>query len=281
MLEKHIKITKLDQHETSNLKGHYYSFIWTTSTAAALLIDGMPHQHVANSMFFLGPAFQWKVAKTAGSVSAGYAMFLTETFLADPLLSRMKVNDLCVLQPHSVNCSPVNPAIEARLLTILELIDELLTTQLIHKEEALRGLVCTLFSYCDQLCKFMSAIGNPRAKDALIYKYKKLLASKINELHDVNDYAYLLNISSKYLNECTQDVLQMTAKSLIIEQLTIHARRQLKFSDKTVKEISFHLGFSSPDYFSTFCKKHIGCSPTTYRSASAEKNEGLSDIITA
>lgn|SRR5690606_18942728 len=73
-----------------------------------------------------------------------------------------------------------------------------------------------------------------------------------------------LHISPKYLNECVQGVLRTSAKSLIVEQLTIRARHDLKFSDKSIKEIAFELGLTSPTYFSSFCKKNLGCSPTHY-----------------
>jgi AraC-like DNA-binding protein len=85
------------------------------------------------------------------------------------------------------------------------------------------------------------------------------------EYHDVSDYARLLNISPKYLNECVREVLDFTAKGIIAEQLLMRSRHLLKFSDMTIKEISYDLGFSSPDYFSYFFKNHTGTSPSSLR----------------
>nr|WP_245224833.1 helix-turn-helix domain-containing protein [Pseudozobellia sp. WGM2] len=75
----------------------------------------------------------------------------------------------------------------------------------------------------------------------------------------------MLHISDKYLNECVKDVLGVNAKHLIDEQLIMRSRHQLKFSDLVIKEIAFKLGFSSPDYFSSFVKKHTGITPTQLR----------------
>lgn len=72
-------------------------------------------------------------------------------------------------------------------------------------------------------------------------------------------------ISEKYLNECVKEILGRNAKSLIDEQLIMRARHELKFTDKSIKEVGFELGFNTPDYFTYFVKKHTGLSPSQLR----------------
>ena len=60
-------------------------------------------------------------------------------------------------------------------------------------------------------------------------------------------------------------MLGINAKSLIDEQLIMRTRHKLKFTDKSIKEVGYELGFSSPDYFSYFIKKHTGLSPSQIR----------------
>jgi AraC-like DNA-binding protein len=99
-----------------------------------------------------------------------------------------------------------------------------------------------------------------------VFKYKKLVNEYFHKYHDVEDYAKLLNVTSKYLNECVKETLDTNAKSLITEQRIMRgARHELKFSDKTIKEIGYELGFSSPDYFSYFYKQHTGVTPSKLR----------------
>ncbi|MFW5756774.1 MAG: helix-turn-helix domain-containing protein, partial [Tangfeifania sp.] len=106
---------------------------------------------------------------------------------------------------------------------------------------------------------------NNNAKSALVYKFKQCIDQHISRYHEVRQYAQMLNISDKYLNDCVKEVLGVNAKHLIDEQLVMRSRHNLKFTDKTVKEISFELGFSSPDYFSFFFKKHTGITPSQLR----------------
>ena len=145
------------------------------------------------------------------------------------------------------------------------MIDELVGSHLNNKDQAIFSLLNTFFVYCDGQCNIKSVVSENNAKKALVFKYKKLLDTRCCEFHDVEQYASLLNVSGKYLNQCVKEVLNTNAKSLINEQRIMRARHALKFSDKSVKEIGFELGFSSPEYFSSFLKQHTGMSPSLIR----------------
>ncbi len=81
----------------------------------------------------------------------------------------------------------------------------------------------------------------------------------------VNWYAAKLNISANYLNILCRKHLNITASGMLNQRLMQEAKNQLRFSEKTVKEITFELGFESVSMFSTFFKKKSGFSPTEYR----------------
>jgi AraC-like DNA-binding protein len=56
----------------------------------------------------------------------------------------------------------------------------------------------------------------------------------------------------------------------VIQQRIIQEAKQLlKFSDKSIKEIAFYLGFESLSAFSTFFKNISGYSPSGYRGHSS------------
>jgi len=45
----------------------------------------------------------------------------------------------------------------------------------------------------------------------------------------------------------------------------LEAKRNLSFSKKSIKEISYELGFEDPAYFSRFFKNHTGAGPQEFR----------------
>lgn len=81
------------------------------------------------------------------------------------------------------------------------------------------------------------------------------------------DYAGKLNVSAKTLTNCVKGISQQTPLEIINERLILEAKRLLVYSDKTVNQIGFELGFDDPSYFVKFFKRQIKRSPGEFRSA--------------
>lgn len=267
MISEQIKISKIVENKISKPDGDYYSIIWATDNIKGIVIDGMLYEDLANTMFFLNQMHEWQILKGDGPESKGYIMLLPRSIMNEPVLSKLQINEVRILHSEVVHKAQLAPGIEKRVQSVLEMLDELVTTNFNHKEDAILALINTFFIYCDGQCNIRSSIDNHSSKANLVYKFKRLLSAKVTEFQKVNDYAESLNVSSSYLNESIKEVLGVNVKSLIIEQLVMRTRHSLKFTDKTNKEIAYELGFSSPDYFSSFCKKHIGLAPSDYRKA--------------
>lgn len=95
--------------------------------------------------------------------------------------------------------------------------------------------------------------------------FRKLIEENYCRLHTVKDYASLLNISSKtltlYVNECSK----YSPLELINNRIILEAKRLLRYSVLSVKEIAFRLGFEDPSYFAKFFKRLVKQSPADYR----------------
>lgn len=81
----------------------------------------------------------------------------------------------------------------------------------------------------------------------------------------VSYYSNKLSISSKYLNKLTKTYLNKSLSSLIYDRVLLEAKRELCFTDKTIKEIAYFLGFNDAAYFSRFFKKNEGITPEEFR----------------
>ena len=95
--------------------------------------------------------------------------------------------------------------------------------------------------------------------------FRKLIEENYCRLHTVKDYASLLNVSSKtltlYVNECSK----YSPLELINNRIILEAKRLLRYSVLSVKEIAFRLGFVDPSYFAKFFKRLVKQSPADYR----------------
>ncbi len=69
-------------------------------------------------------------------------------------------------------------------------------------------------------------------------------------------------LSGLVLHQCLVD---RTAFDLINEAVLTDVRYQLKYSQKSIKEIADYLDFPNISFFGKFVRRHVGCSPKEYR----------------
>ena len=220
---------------------------WIQNKIDGIEIGGKLYKNISNAILFLNRNINWKILKGSNEGSSGYIMSLNPKILDNPAFRKLHINEIRLFNTKDVPMINLSPGIAKRTQAILEMIDELLGTELNHKDDAILSLLNTFFVYCDGQCNIKSVITDRGSKSIVVYNFKKLVDKHLTQYHEVADYAKLLNITPKYLNECVKVVLGFTAKGIIAEQLLMRSRHQLKFTDNTIKEIRSSLGFSSPD----------------------------------
>ncbi|MEX6688001.1 helix-turn-helix transcriptional regulator [Danxiaibacter flavus] len=99
----------------------------------------------------------------------------------------------------------------------------------------------------------------------LLYKFLNLIDAHLREQKSVAFYAAQLNISANYLNILCRKHLHVPATYIIHNRVVLEAKRLVHATDKSLKEISFELGFNDPAYFSNFFKAQTGLSPRQFR----------------
>lgn len=82
---------------------------------------------------------------------------------------------------------------------------------------------------------------------------------------NVSDYAQRLHVSVSTLNRVCQKHVEKTPKALILMRLFTEAKRRLLYTQQTLDEISFTLGFKDTGYFCRQFKKMTSLTPGEYR----------------
>lgn len=104
-----------------------------------------------------------------------------------------------------------------------------------------------------------------------VSRYKNLVETHFREIHQVQDYGRMLNITPGHLNRYCKELYGTTASEIILERLILEAKRLLLFTEKSSKQIAYHLHFEDPSYFSRFFKGKTGYSPLKFRQYVREK----------
>ncbi|SIO51017.1 helix-turn-helix domain-containing protein [Chitinophaga niabensis] len=111
-------------------------------------------------------------------------------------------------------------------------------------------------------------IPDPRLHDErldLFRKFNLLVEGSFRSEHSVNYYAQCLNKSPKTLANVFALYNQQTPLQVIQGRIIIEAKRLLYYTKKSVKQITYELGFEDPAYFSNFFRKHTALSPLEFR----------------
>ena len=106
----------------------------------------------------------------------------------------------------------------------------------------------------------------------LTRQFKKSLADQYKTVKSPAQYAEGLNVSLSYLNEAVKATTGFSVTYWIQQQIVLEAKRLLYYSQLTVKEVAFSLGYEDHTYFSRLFAKVVGCSPGQFRSRSRESS---------
>lgn len=98
-----------------------------------------------------------------------------------------------------------------------------------------------------------------------VNKFKVVLQRDYKMAKKVSHYASELNVTPRKLTEMTEYVLGKSAKHVIIEKLVTESKKMLSYTNYTISQIAYELGFSDEGNFTNFFKKHTQKNPSEMR----------------
>ncbi len=105
---------------------------------------------------------------------------------------------------------------------------------------------------------------NDRA-DAFVYQFIVEVFNSYREHREVMYYAACMCVSPSYLSTVVKQKTGKPALQWIIDLVINEAKQELKYGNKSIKEISASLSFSTQSFFGKYFKKYAGMSPKEYR----------------
>lgn len=96
-------------------------------------------------------------------------------------------------------------------------------------------------------------------------QFRQLVKAHFLLLKKPADYASMMNITVSYLNDTLKMVTGFSSTWFIQNELLTEAQRLLFYTDKSIKEIAFELGYEDYKYFIRLFGKKIGTSPASFR----------------
>lgn len=101
--------------------------------------------------------------------------------------------------------------------------------------------------------------------DILFKRFMELISGIEVKPRSVSWYGERLCVTPKYLSTICKQVSGKTAYDWINQFVIIDIQHLLKYSEKSIKEISEYLDFPNISFFGKYVKSHLGYSPKEYR----------------
>ena len=109
--------------------------------------------------------------------------------------------------------------------------------------------------------------GGSARQAALVARLRERIEQRFRQREPVTDHAQALGVSLTALRHACALVAGTSPAAMLDERTLLEARRLLLYSNLSVTEVAYAVGFEDPAYFSRFFTRHVGQPPRGYRSA--------------
>lgn len=240
-----------------------FTFIWTGTQSTLLEIDGEPLELPANSILSLTPiqylqyisgddlkVYQFNrefycIKDHDREVSCAGLLFFGNQQTPIIRLDQQQLRSFDNLHLVFLEETATADKIQAEMLRILLARFIIKTTRLLKEQDT------SLIQY--------------NTKIDLLRHFNLLVDEHYKQQHSVAFYADMLHRSPKTLSNVFGK-MDISPLKVIHERIILEAKRLLKYTDRSSKDIAYDLGFDDPSHLSRLFKKVTGQSPTEYRS---------------
>jgi AraC family transcriptional activator of pobA len=242
----------------------YYLLFFVQHNRGRHWVDLTPYEHEDNTVYFTNPT-QILVNEELAPAWGTYLGF-TREFLA--LQPNAALRELPLIQnPHHGHQLRLNAAEALFVEQVLANLEAEHHRPGPWQQQLLSAHLTVLLTYLSRLYTEQLPGPDTSADQRVLHAYQAQVEECFRDLHEVGAYATRLTMSARQLSEVVKAQSGKPAIKHVHERLVLEARRLLVYSDQSLKEIAFELGFSEASYFSRFFKRETGLTPAAYRAS--------------
>ena len=256
-------ITPINKDTIKEFESNDLSILWFSKDGNHLKIDGIDYSFNKNHIVCLTEFHKIEVLK-----------------ISDARLIRLSRSFYCILH-HDVEVSckgvlffgasqlPII-TIPKKELEILETVFKMFTLEFEHQDnlqmDMLQMMLKRFLIICTRIYKSQEKIDNLSTKQTdIVREFNFLVEQHFRKIHSVKEYAQMLYKSPKTLSNIFSKFSDKTPLQFIHERRSLEAKRLLQYSEKSIKEIAYELGFEDLQIFGRFFKKTEGITASEFR----------------
>lgn len=245
-------------------KANFYQIIWITEGELTVWVDFREIKISANQLFIIssGQVCQFHTAASFG----GKMVLFTSNFFAITELDANFLHTAEVLNPVSLNKSvSICPEFIGSIVSLIE--EELKKPTDSYQIGIAQNLIrIVLF----EIERMLSLNGTPKL-NSVARSFVNAVELSFHENRSTEYYVTLLGINEKLLAKEVKAITGKTPKVYIDSRIVLEAKRLLSYSNLSIKEIGYALGFDEPTNFNKFFRKHTAQTPIQFREVTSPK----------
>jgi AraC family transcriptional regulator, transcriptional activator of pobA len=243
----------------------FYTILLVKKANAVHYIDFNKYEMTEKQVFFVSPGQVHQIVEQEKSF--GYVFMFSCEFLIRNYIALNFIDDVNLFNDFgSTPPLPVNNPEADKLSGYCEQMLEIYQSSIQFSDQALGSYLQLFLIQCNNLCTLSE--NNTQIREAgntILRKFKQLVDENYAKWHNTTEYANALFVSPDHLNRVVKVLIGKTAKEFIQSRIIVAAKRLLYFSEQSLKEIAYELGFTEPANFSAFFKNITGIAPSEFR----------------
>lgn len=243
---------RADHHYRLRRKGaNQYIFIYCTKGKGEIQLNGVKNQILPNQFFILPKGVKHKYKADEGDPWSIYWIHFDG--LLAPYLYKRHLNIKNISIPFTIE----KIELFEKLFNLFD--SNNLESQLEYANLLSLNFISS-FIYHD-----FSSNSEIHHGDTLVDLMKKFLLNNLNKNFTLDEIADKFNYSKSYLHTKFKIKTGYSVINFLNLKKTQKACEYLNYTDLSIKEISFKVGFDDPLYFSRIFKNYMGKSPRNYK----------------
>lgn len=241
-----------------------YSIAWNRGEAQQVTIDDVAYLFEANSILPIMMSQSFRFQRPGDIVMW---QFNREFYCIVNHDAEVGCVGFVFYGPTPTLFIPLSAALTENLVQLMDQFKEEFVQEETNKADMLRMLLVRLIILITRLAKkIYLPNGQDKGMGFHLYRHFNLQVEiHYRREHKVKFYANLLHKSPKTISNVFSQMGAKTPIEVIQDRITAEAIRMLKYTEKSIKEIANHLGFSEPSHFSKYIKQTTGHSPLALR----------------
>ena len=222
-------------------------------------------------LFFVNPNVPHSVVRHSKNTT-GYACLFTENFITSRELTEILKNSPLI----HIDDTPIIPLNNEQVAFMTGIFQKMLVVHsgdYHYKGELIRSCIELIIHEALRIQPSQNVLHFKNAATRINHLFMDLLERQFPiehtgeplRLKTAQDFAVGLSVHVNYLNRSVKEVTGKPTSVHIAERITTEAKALLQYTDWSIADIAYALGFNYPTYFNNYFKRMTHTTPKSFR----------------